>query len=138
MHCHATGGIAPFPLDDYDQAKSFATLIEHVTRERIMPPWSVTSDGSCGEFKDSEALSEAEIQLIARWVQAGGVLLGFGYLRFQGAGVAIAGRVPGDDPRLGRQMLCHLQPGRRAGAYAVQQHHCRSRAAYPQGLLTTC
>ena len=71
LRCHSDGGIAPFRLDDYSQAKSFATLIEHVTRERIMPPWSVKSDGSCGQFKDSEALSDAEIELIARWVKGG-------------------------------------------------------------------
>ena len=71
LRCHSDGGIAPLRLDDYSQAKSFATLIEHVTRERIMPPWSVTSDGSCGEFKDSEALSEAQIELISRWVKRG-------------------------------------------------------------------
>ncbi|HKU38326.1 MAG TPA: cytochrome c, partial [Polyangiales bacterium] len=71
MRCHSEGGIAPFRLDDYSQAKSFATLIEHVTRERTMPPWSVTSDGSCGEFADSEALSDAEIELISRWVTSG-------------------------------------------------------------------
>ncbi|HKP60255.1 MAG TPA: hypothetical protein VJV78_26200 [Polyangiales bacterium] len=71
MRCHSDGGIAPFRLDDYAQAKSFATLIEHVTRERIMPPWSVTSDGSCGDFANSEALSDAEIERISRWVRGG-------------------------------------------------------------------
>ena len=71
VRCHADGGIAPFRLDDYSQAKSFAMPIERVTRERIMPPWSVKSDGSCGEFKDSEALSDAEIELVARWVKGG-------------------------------------------------------------------
>lgn len=73
MRCHSDGGIAPFRLDDYAQAKSFATLIKSVTAERTMPPWSVTSDGTCGEFADSEALTDAEIQKIARWVDGGAV-----------------------------------------------------------------
>jgi hypothetical protein len=71
MRCHREGGIAPFRLDDYAQAKSFATLIAHVTRERTMPPWAVTSDGSCGEFANSEALNENEIERISRWAQSG-------------------------------------------------------------------
>jgi mono/diheme cytochrome c family protein len=71
MRCHQDGGIAPFRLDDYAQAKSFSALIAHVTRERTMPPWSVTSDGSCGEFADSEALSDDEIERISKWAQSG-------------------------------------------------------------------
>jgi Copper type II ascorbate-dependent monooxygenase, C-terminal domain len=71
MRCHRDGGIAPFRLDDYAQAKSFAKLIKHVTSERTMPPWSVTSDGSCGEFADSEALTDEEIEKIAQWVDSG-------------------------------------------------------------------
>jgi hypothetical protein len=71
MRCHREGGIAPFRLDDYAQAKSFATLIAHVTRERTMPPWAVTSDGSCGEFANSEALNDDEIERISRWVDSG-------------------------------------------------------------------
>lgn len=71
MQCHRAGGIAPFRLDDYAQAKSFATLIAHVTRERSMPPWGATSDGSCGEFAGSIALSNGEIARIGRWVEEG-------------------------------------------------------------------
>jgi mono/diheme cytochrome c family protein len=71
MQCHRAGGIAPFRLDDYAQAKSFSTLIAHVTRERSMPPWSATSDGSCGEFAGSLALSDDEIERIGAWAEAG-------------------------------------------------------------------
>ena len=71
MRCHRDAGIAPFRLDDYAQAKTFAKLIEKVTRERSMPPWSVTSDGSCGDFADSEALNDDEIARISTWVRGG-------------------------------------------------------------------
>src|ERR1700754_4245374 len=69
--CHREGGIAPFRLDDYAMAKQFAEVIELATAARTMPPWGVTSDGSCGEFADVEALSDAQIARIAAWVQAG-------------------------------------------------------------------
>ena len=71
VQCHRQGGIAPFRLDDYAQAKSFGTLIAHVTKERTMPPWSVDSDGSCGEFSDSIALTDQEIERIGTWVKGG-------------------------------------------------------------------
>ena len=68
MHCHREGGIAPFRLDDYQTAKAWAPQIQAATAARTMPPWATTSDGSCGEFKDSLALTEAQIESIARWV----------------------------------------------------------------------
>jgi mono/diheme cytochrome c family protein len=71
--CHQTGGIAPFRLDDYAMAKSYAPVIRTATAAREMPPWGVTSDGSCGEFKDSEALDDAQIALIDAWVAGGAV-----------------------------------------------------------------
>src|SRR5262245_43471190 len=71
LQCHVEGGIGPLQLDDYDQVRSFGTLIEHVTRERIMPPWGATSDGSCGEIADSIALTDREIERISRWVRSG-------------------------------------------------------------------
>jgi len=69
--CHQAGGIAPFRLDDYASAKSHAALIAKATKERSMPPWSATSDGSCQSFSDSLALSDEQIADIGRWVDAG-------------------------------------------------------------------
>ena len=69
--CHREGGIAPMRLDDYATAARFAPQIAALTRARIMPPWATTSDGSCGEFRDSLALDPDEIARIERWVQAG-------------------------------------------------------------------
>ena len=73
MQCHRAGGIAPLRLDDYAQLKPLAKLIAHVTSERTMPPWSVTSDGTCGEFSDSLALSDDEIARIGAWASAGAI-----------------------------------------------------------------
>ena len=36
-----------------------------------MPPWLVTSDGSCGEFSGSRALAEEEIATIMHWAAEG-------------------------------------------------------------------
>jgi hypothetical protein len=71
MECHQEGGIAPFRLDEYSEAKRHAAEIADATSRRIMPPWSATSDGSCQQFSHSLALDNDQIQSIADWVDAG-------------------------------------------------------------------
>jgi hypothetical protein len=69
--CHQDGGIAPFRLDDYAEAKSHASQIRAATASRTMPPWSATSDGSCQTFSGSLALSDEQIARIGQWVEGG-------------------------------------------------------------------
>lgn len=71
LTCHQQGGIAPFRLDDYATAKAQAPLIAHSTGARTMPPWNITSDGSCGTFEHSLALSDAQIASIGKWAADG-------------------------------------------------------------------
>jgi Copper type II ascorbate-dependent monooxygenase, C-terminal domain len=67
--CHREGDIAPFPLMTYSDAKPRAALIRFMTESRQMPPWKAV-DG-CGEFKDERRLSDAEIDVLRQWVEAG-------------------------------------------------------------------
>jgi hypothetical protein len=71
LQCHRAGGIAPFRMDEYDAVKPLAKVIAHAASERTMPPWAVTSDGSCGSFADSLALSDEEIAAIVLWADTG-------------------------------------------------------------------
>ena len=71
LQCHQEGGIAELRLGDYATAKKNAGDMARDTAARIMPPWSITSDGSCGEFKGSLALSDEQIDTIARWAKGG-------------------------------------------------------------------
>jgi len=71
LQCHQDGGIGPFRLDDYATAKANATAMAADTAARKMPPWSITSDGSCGAFSGSLALSAAQIQTIGDWAKNG-------------------------------------------------------------------
>ncbi|HYQ27229.1 MAG TPA: hypothetical protein VER04_08415, partial [Polyangiaceae bacterium] len=68
---HQEGGIAPFRLDDYATAKQKAAEMAADTAARVMPPWGITSDGSCGQFAGSLALSDQQIDTIAQWVKGG-------------------------------------------------------------------
>ncbi len=67
--CHRADGAAPFGLVTYAEVKQRATLITAVTRSRYMPPWK--PEKGFGEFVGERRLTEAEIDLIARWVRTG-------------------------------------------------------------------
>lgn len=69
--CHQEGGIAPFTLDSYEAAETYAASIARVTADRTMPPWSAASDGSCGTFRDSIALTDDEIATFGKWANQG-------------------------------------------------------------------
>lgn len=67
--CHRPGGAAPFSLLSYTDVQQRATLITQVTKSRFMPPWKADADG--GPFVGHRHLSDREIQMMERWVDAG-------------------------------------------------------------------
>lgn len=69
--CHHAGGAAPFSLITYDEARRHAAQIAAVTRRRFMPPWKPAP--GYGEFVGSRRLSDAEIDVFARWAADGAV-----------------------------------------------------------------
>jgi Copper type II ascorbate-dependent monooxygenase, C-terminal domain len=69
--CHQSGGIAAFALDTLQAARQYGSAIRLATAERSMPPWSANSDGSCGNFRDSIALTDAQIAVFEDWVEGG-------------------------------------------------------------------
>jgi mono/diheme cytochrome c family protein len=67
--CHRPGEVAPFSLLGYRDAYARRDDIVDVVRSRYMPPWKAAPGH--GEFADVRRLSDAEIELIARWVADG-------------------------------------------------------------------
>ena len=67
--CHQPNGSAPFSLLSYADVRQRATQIAAVTRSRYMPPWKATPES--GEFVGQRHLSDAEIDLIQRWIDGG-------------------------------------------------------------------
>jgi mono/diheme cytochrome c family protein len=67
--CHRPGEVAPFVLTTYQDAYQRRQKILSVVRKRQMPPWKAVPGH--GEFTDVRRLSDAEIDVIARWVAAG-------------------------------------------------------------------
>ena len=67
--CHRHGEVAPFTLTDYGDAKAWATEIAVYTQSRLMPPWKPAP--GYGHFMNERRLTDTEIEMIARWVDAG-------------------------------------------------------------------
>ena len=67
--CHRPGEAAPFSLMSYADVRPRGRLIAASTRARQMPPWKAeTSDYA---FQGDRRLTDAQIDVIERWVNAG-------------------------------------------------------------------
>ena len=66
--CHRQGGTT-FSLMSYEEARPWAKAIEEEVLERRMPPWGAVK--GFGDFRNDEALTQEQIELIANWVDGG-------------------------------------------------------------------
>jgi hypothetical protein len=66
--CHREGGSA-FSLMTYDEARPWAKAMQEEVLERRMPPWGAVK--GFGEFRDDQALTPEQIELVADWVEGG-------------------------------------------------------------------
>ncbi|MGV3622680.1 MAG: hypothetical protein ACO1OB_17810 [Archangium sp.] len=64
--CHTAGGIAPFPLDSYEAAKSKAALMSDAVKNKRMPPWPAAKDCG-GTFVGDRTLTDTQIATIEGW-----------------------------------------------------------------------
>ena len=69
VECHRAGGIAPFSLEGYENAKRWHRMIAWMTGERLMPPWRAVP--GFGEFRDARRLSARQIELLRTWSRTG-------------------------------------------------------------------
>jgi hypothetical protein len=67
--CHRPTMFAPMSLMTYDAARPYARSIKQKVVARQMPPWG--ADPAHGTFKNDPRLTQAEIDTIAAWVDAG-------------------------------------------------------------------
>jgi Copper type II ascorbate-dependent monooxygenase, C-terminal domain/Copper type II ascorbate-dependent monooxygenase, N-terminal domain len=67
--CHMTGGIAPFSLRTYSQARRQREAMAAAVRSRVMPPWH--ADPGYRAYLGNPSLSRAQISAIARWAAQG-------------------------------------------------------------------
>jgi peroxiredoxin len=70
--CHRPEDIGPMSLSDYDEVAGWADMIAEVVNEKRMPPWHASPE--VGEFSNDRSLTDAEIELVNRWVKEGAPL----------------------------------------------------------------
>lgn len=63
--CHHQGGVAPFPLTNYNEVKKKARTVAKVVADRTMPPWP--ADPAYSHFVGEKYLTQEEIDLIQNW-----------------------------------------------------------------------
>ena len=69
--CHRPGSIGPMSLLSYEDARPWARSMKDRVARRQMPPWHVDKTVGIHKFKDDPSLTDAEIQTIVSWVDAG-------------------------------------------------------------------
>src|SRR5262249_58980948 len=67
--CHRPGEVGPFSLLTYRDAAKRADFLREITASRRMPPWKARP--GFGVFLDNLRLSDRELAILARWVDAG-------------------------------------------------------------------
>lgn len=67
--CHRPGEGTPFSLLTYEQAQPWASDIKDMVTTKAMPPWF--EDGHTEKFANKNTLTQAQIDTIAAWVDAG-------------------------------------------------------------------
>jgi hypothetical protein len=67
--CHRPGEVAPMSLISYRETRPWGRSIKNKVLSGEMPPWH--ADPTVGRFSNERRLTEAERDIIARWVDGG-------------------------------------------------------------------
>jgi hypothetical protein len=75
QRCHYPNGVAPMPLITYEDVRPWARAIKLRTslgpHAGVMPPWFVEEDIGIQHFKNDPSLTDEDIAIIGKWVNAG-------------------------------------------------------------------
>src|SRR5437868_14433569 len=71
QNCHRPGMMAPMSLLTYKDARPWARAMKTKVANREMPPWFIDRRVGIQSFKNDPSLTDAEIQTIVKWVDAG-------------------------------------------------------------------
>ena len=67
--CHRPGEAAPMSLLTYDEARPWAKSIKQAVVTKKMPPWF--ADEHYGKFSNDRSMSQADVETLTSWVDAG-------------------------------------------------------------------
>ena len=69
--CHRPESIAPMSLVTFEESRPWARSIKSRVVARQMPPWHIDKTIGIQDFKNDRSLSDKEIDVISKWVDAG-------------------------------------------------------------------
>ncbi len=69
--CHRPDSIAPMSLVSFEEVRPWVRSIKARVVARQMPPWHISKTVGIQHFKNDRSLTDAEIDLISRWVDSG-------------------------------------------------------------------
>ena len=69
--CHRPNTVAPFSLLDYKSTRPWVKSIKEKVVSRQMPPWQLDRNVGIQHFKNDPSLTDAQVDLIAKWADAG-------------------------------------------------------------------
>ena len=69
--CHRPGGLGPFSLTAYEEARARADRIVEMVAARRMPPWQPVRGYGASAFDGEPRLTEADIETLRDWAAAG-------------------------------------------------------------------
>jgi hypothetical protein len=69
--CHQPNSIAPMSLITYKESRPWARSIRDRVSTRQMPPWHIDESVGVQKFKNDMSLTQAQIDTIVKWVDAG-------------------------------------------------------------------
>ena len=71
QECHRKGAMAPMAFESYEETRPWAKSIRERVVRRQMPPWHIDKTVGIQKFADDRSLTDAQIAVIAKWVDAG-------------------------------------------------------------------
>src|SRR3989442_12550840 len=69
--CHRPDSMAPMSLVTYEDVRPWANALRELVLTRQMPPWHIDKTVGIQKFKNDRSLSDAQIDTIVKWVDAG-------------------------------------------------------------------
>src|SRR5262245_46815605 len=69
--CHRADGMAPMSLATFSEIRPWVKSIKRKVEDRDMPPWYVDKTVGIQKFANDRSLSDREIGLISKWIDAG-------------------------------------------------------------------
>ena len=74
QECHRKDSMAPMSLVTYEETRPWAKAIRDRVIKRQMPPWHIDRSVGVQKFKNDMSLGDEQIDIIARWADAGAPL----------------------------------------------------------------